>query len=328
MRIDNLGVRGYAHGVAHAHPAGMTVGVIAAVPTPFMGDERVDIAALRRIVRFLVEGGVQGLWALGTGGEFAALDDAQKRCVISTIVDEADARVPVVAGTGASGTVLAIRSARLAAECGADVLFAIPPYYYFHEEREILAHVRAVRDATSLPVIVYHNPFNTKVRLPVAAVEILCREERVVAIKDSSLDFDYLQALLRVVPRDGTFGVLQGNEMSFAAGLLCGADGAVLALPNIAPRLCVDLYQAACSGDIERAMALQARAADLFSVFTLPGRTSDSAFLAGQKAALELLGLCSRTVSRPFTSPTDEEMFTIRGILSRHHLLPIAPAVG
>ena len=299
-------------------------GIIPAVPTPFSADEEVDVPALRRIVRFLIDGGVHGLWVLGTGGEFAALDDGQKRCVIATVVEETAGRIPVLAGTGASGTALALRMARLAAECGADVLFAIPPYYYFYEDREVLAHMRAVRDATELPVILYHNPFNTKMRLPLETVVALCGEARMIGIKDSSLNFDDFQALLRAVPRDGSFQVLQGDEMSLAAGLLLGADGAVLALPTVAPRLCADLYQAAHAGDMQRSLALQAEAADLFRVFQVPGRSGDSAFVAGQKGALELLGLCSRSVSRPFLPLTDAELETVAQILSRHRLLPSA----
>lgn len=299
-------------------------GILPAVPTPFTGDEQVDVAGLRRIVRFLIDGGVHGLWVLGSGSEFPALDDGQKRCVIATVVSEAAGRVPVVAGTGATGTVLAIRAAKLAAECGADALFAIPPYYFFYEDREVLAHMRAVRDSTPLPIILYHNPFNTKIRVPLATVEALCGDERIIGMKDSSLNFDELQALLRAVPRDGSFQILQGNEMSLAAGLLLGADGAVLALPTLAPQLCVELYEAARAGDIKRAMALQAEAADLFEVFKLPGRGGDSAFLAGQKGALELLGLCSRAVSRPFLPLTDQEMEPVRQVLARHHLLPAA----
>jgi dihydrodipicolinate synthase/N-acetylneuraminate lyase len=296
-------------------------GIVPAVPTPFADDGELDIPALRRIVRFLLEGGVHGLWVLGTGGEFTALEDEQKRRVITTVVQEAAGRVPVLVGTGQGGTKLATRAAVLAAECGADVLFAIPPYYYFYEDREVLAHIKEIRDATSLPVILYNNPLNTKIALPISTVQTLCREEGVVGIKDSSPNFDYFQTLLRIVPRDGSFKVLQGNEMSLAAGLLLGADGAVLALPTLAPRVCVQLYDCACTGDIHKARALQAIAADLLNVFSLPGRTGDSAFLAGQKAALEILGLCSRNVSAPFRRFTDDEMEPVRQILERHNLL-------
>lgn len=303
-------------------------GIFPAVPTPFTEREEIDVTALCRVVRFLVEGGVHGLWVLGTGGEFAVLSDEQKRCVISTVVQEAGGRVPVLAGTGHGGTALAIRVAVLAAECGADALFVIPPYYYFYGDCEVLAHIRAVRDATPLPIILYHNPFNTKIQLPLASVQALCREERIIGIKDSSLNFDLLQALLRTVPRGGSFKVLTGNEMSLAASLLLGADGAVMALPTLAPRLCVKLYDAARAGDVNKAIALQAEAADLFSVFSQPGRSGDSAFVAGQKAALELLGLCSRSVSRPFLPFTDEEMDPVRRILDRHHLLSAAASLA
>jgi 4-hydroxy-tetrahydrodipicolinate synthase len=297
-------------------------GIIPAIPTPLTREYEPDLPALRNIVRHVLAGGVHGLWVLGTGGEFPALDENQRQAVITTVVEEARGRVPVVAGTGHACTDMALRAARIAADAGADALFAIPPFYYFYEEQEIVQHVRAIARETPLPAILYNNPFNTKLGLSIGAVSVLSREADFIAVKDSTLNFDSFQALLRVVPRDGTFKMLQGDEMSLAAGLLMGADGAVMALPNIAPQLCVNLYDAVQAGEVKRARELQNDAASLFEIFSLPGRSGDSAFLAGQKAALEVMGLCERHLSKPFAPLRDEELEPIRGILERHDLLP------
>jgi 4-hydroxy-tetrahydrodipicolinate synthase len=301
-------------------------GIITAVPTPFDSGERVDVTSLRRIIGHQIENGVHGLWVLGAGSEFSALDGSQTRVAVTTAVDEARGRVPVIVGTGAAGTTLSMRQARLAAECGADAIFVTPPYYYHYREEEVFGHVLAVAESSSLPVVLYNNPSNTKFNFPRRLVERLCRHEKVVGIKDSSLDFDRFQEILRCVPRDGSFKVLQGDEYSLAASFLFGADGAVIALPNIAPKLCVELYEQGRAGNTRAALDLQAAVTELCSIFTVPGTGGDGGFLGGQKAALELMGLCSRRLSLPFATFDEAQVDRVREILARFELPGAQPA--
>jgi 4-hydroxy-tetrahydrodipicolinate synthase len=282
-------------------------GIFAAVPTPLDDRDHVDAPALRRVVRHLLSGGINGLWVLGSGGEFAALRDQDRREAISTVVEEAGGRVPVIAGTGASGSALACAAAIDAVECCADAVFAIAPYFYACNDAELLTHFRTIADASGLPVILYNNPHNTRVNLSLDLV---------------GADWDYFGRLLRAVPRDGSFRVLQGDEMALASSLLMGADGGVLALPVLAPALCVRLYEAAVAGDVASARELQTTLIGLLRVYSGYGRSVDSAFLSGQKGALELLGLCSRRVSGPFRAADEGEMMNIAAILRRYRLLP------
>src|ERR671935_3203946 len=115
--------------------------------TPLTPDERVDHASMRRLIDFLVEGGVHGIWAVGTTGEFAALPEDERARAIETTVDHVRGRVPVVANVGDSSTGLALRHARNAVAAGADVLSATPPHYYPHSMDEVLAHFRALKQA-------------------------------------------------------------------------------------------------------------------------------------------------------------------------------------
>jgi 4-hydroxy-tetrahydrodipicolinate synthase len=297
-------------------------GIFAAVPTPLDDRDHVDAPALRRVVRHLLSGGINGLWVLGSGGEFAALRDQDRREAISTVVEEAGGRVPVIAGTGASGSALACAAAIDAVECCADAVFAIAPYFYACNDAELLTHFRTIADASGLPVILYNNPHNTRVNLSLDLVGALAGDPRFAGMKDSSTDWDYFGRLLRAVPRDGSFRVLQGDEMALASSLLMGADGGVLALPVLAPALCVRLYEAAVAGDVASARELQTTLIGLLRVYSGYGRSVDSAFLSGQKGALELLGLCSRRVSGPFRAADEGEMMNIAAILRRYRLLP------
>lgn len=298
-------------------------GILAAVPTALDERGQVDAPALRRIVRHLIAGGVHGLWALGSGGEFAALREADCTEALRIIVDEASGAVPVVAGTGAAGTVSACDAAQRAELAGADAVFVLQPYYYTCSEAEFIAHARAVAEASGLPVVLYNNPANTRARITTGVVGELSSDPRFIAIKDSSGDWDYFGKLLRVTPRDGSFQVLQGDEIALLSSLLMGADGGVLALPVLAPALCARLYEAATRGDVETARTLQDEVIDLLRVYRAVGRSGDSAFLAGQKAALELLGLCSLRVCAPFRAADQGEVSHIAAILRRHHLTPL-----
>lgn len=296
-------------------------GIFAAVPTPLDERHRVDISALRRIVQHLLEGGVHGFWVLGAGGEFAALRDSDRQCVIAAVVEVVAGRRPVLAGTGAAGMLLACEAAEQAAHLGADGVFAMAPYFYACGDNELVAHFRAIADSSNLPVLLYNNPHNTPTGLSIDLCATLAGDSRFVGVKDSSTDWDHFTRLLRTVPRDGRFAVLQGDETALATGLEHGADGAVLALPVIAPRVCVELYDAAMRGDSAAARELQTAMIGLLPIYSATGRSADSAFLAGQKAALELLKLSSRRICPPYRSPDEAEMQYVASILRRYNLI-------
>lgn len=297
-------------------------GVIAAVPTPLGEGGTVDEPALRRIVEHLAGSGIHGLWALGSGGEFAGLDANQQEVVLRTVARQTNGRIPVIAGTGATSTALACSAALRAEQCGADAVSTMPPYYYSCSRAELEDHFRAVADSCSLPVVLYNNPWNTRTQIPLDLIVNLAADSRFVGIKDSSADWDYLERILFAIPPHGAFAVLQGNEVALGPGLLMGAAGAVIALPVLAPDLCLQVYEAARQGNVSLVRELQSRVNDLFEIYLAPDRSPDSAFLSSQKAALEVLGLCSRRVSRPIRDADEGEMRRVRSILERHGLVP------
>jgi 4-hydroxy-tetrahydrodipicolinate synthase len=301
--------------------AGALHGIIAAVPTPLDGRGNVDEPALRRIVNRLVSAGMNGLWVLGSGSEFACLDPDQQERVLFTVTAQAAGRIPVIAGTGACSTSMACEAARRAESAGADAIFVIPPYYFSCSPSELNDHFLATADACSLPVVLYNNPWNTRTPLPLDLIASLAANPRFMGIKDSSADWDNLLRILNAVPRDGSFAVLQGNELALGPGILMGADGSVIALPVIAPELCLRIYRAARQGNVALVRELQSQVADLFQIYVDAERSPDSAFLSSQKAALELLGLCSRRVSRPYRDANDADMRRVELLLQKHNLL-------
>lgn len=298
-------------------------GVVAAVPTA-LGPTGVDENGVRRIAGHLIANAVDALWVLGSGGEFALLTPAQQLQVVNVVAEEARGRVPVIMGTGDSDTSRSCAAARQARDAGAQFVFAMAPFYYSCSSTELERHFQLIAEAADLPVILYNNPWNTRVSLPIELVAKLSRNACFNGIKDSSADWDYFIRLLNAVPRDASFSVLQGNELSFGPSVLMGADGGVNALSVIEPKLFRDLFEAATRRDVGAVRTLQATVAELFQIYVSPGRTPDSAFLCNQKIALELLGLCSRIIPEPFEAATEEEIERVQTILQTHGLLASA----
>src|SRR5919202_732807 len=152
-------------------------GIFVPMVTPITDDERVDHASLHRLIDFLVEGGVHGIWVMGTTGEFAAFPEEERAAAIQTTVDQVAGRVPIIANVGDSSTGLALRHARRAVDAGADALALTPPHYYQHSMDEMLTHYRTVKQAfPDLPLLVYNIPQNVKVKMAVPTVLELARE--------------------------------------------------------------------------------------------------------------------------------------------------------
>jgi 4-hydroxy-tetrahydrodipicolinate synthase len=258
-------------------------GIIPPVATPMQANEDLDLPRLKWFLDQLIAGGVHGVFVLGTNSEFYALDEREKQEVISTAVDHVRKRVPVYAGTGAETTREAIRLTKLAEREGADGVSVITPYFVAPTQQEIFYHYRRIAENTSLPVILYNNPATCGgVKIDVDTLARLSELSNIAAIKDSSGDLQNTNEYVRVVP--DRFAVLQGRDTLIYPSLLCGARGAIPASANIAPALCVQIFDAVRRHDPAEALRLQQRLNLVrlsLSLGTAPG---------GVKAALGLLG--------------------------------------
>jgi 4-hydroxy-tetrahydrodipicolinate synthase len=279
-------------------------GIIPPVATPMQANEDLDLPRLRWFLDHLVTHGVHGVFVLGTNSEFYALDEREKQEVIVTAVDQIRKRVPVFAGTGAESTREAVRLTKMAEREGADGVSVITPYFISPTQPEIYDHYRRIAESTSLPVILYNNPSTCGgVKIDVDTVARLARLPNVLGIKDSSGDLQNTNEYIRVVPE--RFAVMQGRDTLIYPSLVCGAKGAVPATANIAPALCVEVFEAFLRGDHDSAKAAQLRMNPVrraLNLGTAPG---------GVKAALELLGQSigpSRSPVAPLPAEKKEKM--------------------
>lgn len=287
-------------------------GIIPPLATPLHADESVDEPALRRLVQHVLRGGVHGLFVMGSTGEFAALADHERRRAIEIVVDEVKGRLPVFAGVGDSSTRRALLRVEEAQNLGVDALVAILPYYHaVNNMQEAKAHFEAIVKASSLPVLLYNIPQRVGVSLTLEAISELRELPQVVGIKDSSEDFNQFQEIVRT--GSAAFRVFQGSELQAAVSLLLGAHGAVLGIANLAPRLCVALYDAARDDNLERVRELNRALLELNRIYWFEGTSP----IGGLKAALEMTGICQAFCARPMSQADTHARARIEAELKR-----------
>jgi 4-hydroxy-tetrahydrodipicolinate synthase len=293
-------------------------GIIVPLLTPLQPDESLDEAGLERLIEHVIEGGVAAIFVVGTSGEFPALAPAVKERLVRATCAIVSGRVPVLAGVAEPGTRLAIAQAQRMAKLGIDGVVVTAPYYFLHPQNEISHHFSAVANAVDVPTIVYNIPQTVQTIVEPETIAELIQLSGIVGIKDSAGDMARFQEFLNLRVASSTFQVWQGAEALAAVSVVRGADGAVLGLANIAPRLCHDLYQAARDGDLVFAWAMHDK---LMKLFTIQNHQS---FLAGLKTAASHLGLCGRTVTAPFRPLDEAQAAQVRQTLIELSLLPAA----
>lgn len=231
-------------------------GVLAAIATPFHEDESLDETALRAHVDAQLAAGVHGIFTLGTNGEFYVQSPDERAEVARVVVDQVAGRVPVVVGAGAVGTAETVRIARDAAAAGADAVSIISPYFAAASQDELAEHFRRVAGEVDVPVIVYNIPARTGVNVAPATVERLAQVDNIVAVKDSSGNFDTILQYLERTDRE-TFSVISGNDSLILWTLLAGGTGGISGIANVYPATMASIYDLFVAGDVDAARAVQ-----------------------------------------------------------------------
>ncbi len=275
-------------------------GVYPAMVTPLSSGETVDKEAMRRVVRYCLEGGVHGLLVLGSTGEFPAMTETMRQEAIETTLDEAAGRVPVLIGCGEPGTRRTIDQVRAACRNKADGVVVAIPYYYPLDQDAVIRHYEMVADASELPVVIYNFPQMTKITMTPATVARLAVHPNIIGIKDSAGDFVNLQRYLDV-SADADFAVMSGNPALGLSAYQLGAKGGIYAGCSLVPKLCADVYHLWTKGDLASAIALQKKA----SLIPLMGGFGPNSAVI--KFGLNKLGICETTVTAPSGLPPGQE---------------------
>ena len=231
-------------------------GIIVPIITPMNDDESFNEAQFRIEINRLIEGGVSGIFTLGTNGEVYALSEEEKLKVLKVAVDEVKGRVPVYAGTGCIGTRETVEMSERAEGVGVDALSVVSPYFVSVSQDDIYRHFSAVAKSVKLPILLYNMPARTGNNINYTTVKKLATENpNIVGAKDSSGNFD--NTLRYIEDTDGKVSVLAGNDSLILWTLLAGGTGAIAGWANVFPKLICSIYDNWAKGDIEAANKAQ-----------------------------------------------------------------------
>lgn len=290
-------------------------GIIPPIITPMLDNDTIDVVGLENLLNRIVDGGVSGVFILGTTGEAQSLSYQVRRELIKHTCRIIDRRIHVLVGITDTSFSESLSLAKFADQHGADVLVVASPYYYTPGQDELIQYYTHLADRLPLPLFLYNMPSNVKVMIEPKTVHILSENPKIIGIKDSSANGTYFQKLIHLLKDKPDFSLFVGSEEMMAGALLMGAHGGVIGGANLFPELYVSLYEAVIKRDFEQISVLQAKVMDVsLSLYNI-GRFA-SGYIKGLKSALNLLGVCSDYMVEPFHKFEAKE----RDIVRKHLL--------
>ncbi len=280
-------------------------GVGTALVTPFKNG-KIDYEALDRLVEEQIANGVSALIAAGTTGEPATMDWDEHLAVIRRVVEKADHRVPVIAGTGSNATSEAVYAAKHSAEFGADAQLVVTPYYNKTSQAGLVAHFNAIADAATLPVIVYNVPSRTGLNIGPEALAKICEHENVIAVKEANSDVGQAMEKIRLCGDKVDF--YSGNDDLIVPMMAMGFKGVISVVSNILPAETSRMAEMALQGNFKEAADIQLKMLPFINA--LFSETSPIPI----KAAMAKLGMLEEELRLPLVPMTDgprEKMYAI-----------------
>jgi len=277
-------------------------GIVPPLVTPLRDNETLDVPSLERLINRLIEGGVHGLFILGTTGEEQSLSYKVRQQMIRETCRINNNRLPVLVCITDTSLVESIKLANIAAESGASGLVSAPPYYFATGQPELAQFYEELIPQLPLPVYLYNMPTHVKVNFTPATVARLSLMPQVIGMKDSSANAVYFQSVMYALQRIGRddFAMFCGPEEITGECILMGANGGVNGGANMFPELYVAMYKAATEGDILEMRRLQRYIMQISSTIYNIGQHGSS-YLKGLKCACNLLGIIDDDfVASPF----------------------------
>jgi 4-hydroxy-tetrahydrodipicolinate synthase len=265
------------------------------------------------MVDYLIDGGIDGLFPLGTSGEFALFDREDRKKVVETVVDQTNGRVPVLAGVSDPSLENVLAFAKDAEEAGADAIVATPPYYYTTSEDGLFRHFETIARKSGLPLLVYNIPDWTHLFVPPSVIQRLAEKRLIVGLKYTE---NHLLNLLRFLKVAGDrIAIFAGSDAMTFTNLEFGGSGGVIGVANVAPKLASLVFDEFKHGNLEAARQAQSMLLPIIEAISV-GR-----FPAGLKEAMRMVGMPVGGVKRPLQGLTGDERKSVAGFLRESGLL-------
>jgi 4-hydroxy-tetrahydrodipicolinate synthase len=289
-------------------------GIVPPIVTPLNDIDTLDVAGLERLIEHIIEGGVSGVFILGTTGEFSSLSYRLRYELTERVCKQVKGRIPVLVGITDTSIIESVNLANKAAECGAAALVSAPPYYYATGQPELIEYYQNMVPRLPLPLYLYNMPVHTKIMIEPNTVKKIAEMPNVVGLKDSSANAVYFRLVQHAMLHNSEFELFMGPEEITAEAVLLGASGGVNGGANMFPKLYVEMYNAAVAKDLEKLKPLQDKILQISSSIYTVGKFGSS-YLKGLKCALSLMGICSDFLADPFHKFKEEEREKIRQAL-------------
>jgi 4-hydroxy-tetrahydrodipicolinate synthase len=239
-------------------------GTIPALITPFKKDLSIDFDALKKIIDFQIDSGVEAILVGGSTGESATLNAKEKMSLIIQAVEYSAGRVPVIAGTGSNNTQQTIDMTLIAKEHGAAAALLVTPYYNKPSQEGLFQHFLAVSESVDLPLIIYNVPSRSGVNIEVDTQLKIAEEiPNVYATKEASGDLEQMMQIMKYAPKD--FLLYCGDDSLALPAIMLGAAGIMSVIANYAPKRFGDAIRAALNGNFKKAVKTQYELLDLMA---------------------------------------------------------------
>lgn len=279
-------------------------GIIPPVSTIFTAEGKFDKVGMAKMIDYLIKEGVNGLFFLGTGGEFSQMDQSLRLEVAEYCVKYTNGRLPVLVGIGSPGTQETINYGKHAQLIGADGVVVVNPYYAKLTEENLFCHYKKIAAEVNLPILLYNFPALTGQDLNPQLVKRLVIDcPNIIGIKETVDVISHIREMIYAIkPVRPDFLVFAGYDECLMSTLIVGGAGSIPASANFAPSLTCGLYKAYQERDYERLFELQRLISQLSIIYTM-----DSPFFGVIKEAIKMVGVDISTYSLPPASPLSEE---------------------
>lgn len=295
-------------------------GVIPPLVTPLTSRDTIDEEGTERLLNHVIEGGVAGVFILGTTGEAPSLSYRLRRDFIALASRIVDGRVPLLVGITDTSFVESVELACVAKEAGAAAVVLSTPYYFPAGQTELTQYVEHIVAELPLPLMLYNIPSLTKVTFEIDTIRNLAKHEQIVGVKDSGGDMDYFRELVTLKEIRPDWTMLVGPEHLLAESVQMGGDGGVNGGANIFPKLFTGMFDAVQAGDAGRIAALQEQIDRLQPIYDV-GKYA-SRFIKATKCALSLQGICSDHMAEPFNHFFEPERQKVAAIIEQVNETP------
>jgi 4-hydroxy-tetrahydrodipicolinate synthase len=276
------------------------IGTGVALVTPFNEDFSIDTEALKRIVNFSIDNGIEYLVVLGTTAENATLSQDEKELVIKTVIETNNGRLPLVLGVGGNNTMKVVDELKTRDLSDFAAILSVSPYYNKPTQEGIYQHFKAVAEASPIPVILYNVPGRTASNmLPSTVLRLANDFENVVAIKEAAGDIVQAMEILKNKPKD--FLVISGDDMIALPMILAGGSGVISVIGQGFPKEFSEMIRLGLNRKVDEAFKTQYLLSDCIDMIFEQGNP------AGIKQVFLSLGIAEKTVRLPLVN-VDESL--------------------